>query len=132
MSYCNNNTHNINITPKLSYVMEQKSNKESVQADGSDGEKMSADFDDEQGYNVRGFTIDGKVVIETIKEMKMRRAETDRLQEVEDRLDNVDIEDMADRLEIVEDWDASDRLSDVESDLEDLQSRVEALEGKSK
>ena len=126
--------------------MEQKSNKQSVQADGSDGEKMSADFDDEQGYNVRGFTIDGKVVIETIKEMKMRRAETDRLQEVEDRLnvdikrlqevedrlDNVDIEDIADRLEIVEDWDASDRLSDVESDLEDLQSRVEALEGKSK
>ena len=97
MSYCNNNTHNINITPKLSYVMEQKSNKESVQADGSDGEKMSA-----------------------------------RLQEVEDRLDNVDIEDMADRLEIVEDWDASDRLFDVESDLEDLESRVEALEGKSK
>ena len=41
MSYCNNNTHNINITPKLSYVMEQKSNKQSVQADGSDGEKMS-------------------------------------------------------------------------------------------
>ena len=99
MSYCNNNTHNINITPNLSYVMEHKSNKQSVQADGSDGEKMSA---------------------------------TDRLQEVEDRLDNVDIEDMADRLEIVEDWDASDRLSDVESDLEDLQSRVEALEGKSK
>lgn len=57
---------------------------------------------------------------------------TSRLQEVEDRLDNVDIEDVADRLEIVEDWDASDRLSDVESDLEDLQSRVEALEGKSK
>ena len=151
MSYCNNNTHNINITPKLSYVMEQKSNKESVQADGSDGEKMSADFDDEQGYNVRGFTIDGKVVIETIKEMKIRRVVTDRLQEVEDRLDNADIpntwsrldkvaerlddtdiEDMADRLEIVEDWDASDRLFDVESDLEDLQSRVEALEGKSK
>lgn len=41
MSYCNNNTHNINITPKLSYVMEHKSNKQSVQADGSDGEKMS-------------------------------------------------------------------------------------------
>ena len=57
---------------------------------------------------------------------------TDRLQEVEDRLDNVDIEDIADRLEIVEDWDASDRLSDVESDLETLESRVEALEGKSK
>ena len=131
--------------------MEQKSNKESVQADGSDGEKMSADFDDEQGYNVRGFTIDGKVVIETIKEMKIRRVVTDRLQEVEDRLDNADIpntwsrldkvaerlddtdiEDIADRLEIVEDWDASDRLFDVESDLEDLQSRVEALEGKSK
>ena len=79
--------------------MTYNKNKQSVQADGSDGEKMSA---------------------------------TDRLQEVEDRLDNVDIEDMADRLEIVEDWDASDRLSDVESDLEDLQSRVEALEGKSK
>ena len=57
---------------------------------------------------------------------------TDRLQEVEDRLDNVDIEDVADRLEIVEDWDASDRLFDVESDLETLESRVEALEGKSK
>ena len=57
---------------------------------------------------------------------------TSRLQEVEDRLDNVGIEDMVDRLEIVEDWDASDRLSDVESDLEDLQSRVEALEEKSK
>ena len=93
--------------------MEQKSNKQSVQADGSDGEKMSA---------------------------------TDRLQKLDDRiedaqhnidklidrLDNVDIEDMADRLEIVEDWDASDRLFDVESDLETLESRVEALEEKSK
>ena len=47
--------------------------KQSVQADGSNGEKMSADFDDEQGYNVRGITIDGKIVVETIKEMKMRR-----------------------------------------------------------
>jgi len=53
--------------------MKNNIKKQSVQADGSDGEKMSADFDDEQGYNVRGFTIDGKIVVETIKEMKMRR-----------------------------------------------------------
>ena len=118
MSYCNNNTHNINITPKLSYIMEQKSNKQSVQADGSDGEKMSA--------------------TDRLQEVEDRLDNADlhntwsRLDKVEERLDDTDIEDMADRLEIVEDWDASDRLSDVESDLEDLQSRVEALEGKSK
>ena len=53
--------------------MKSNIQKQSVQADGSDGEKMSADFDDEQGYNVRGITIDGKIVVETIKEMKMRR-----------------------------------------------------------
>ena len=35
--------------------------------------KCSKDFDDEQGYNVRGFTIDGKIVVESIKEMKERR-----------------------------------------------------------
>ena len=52
--------------------MKSNIQNQSVQADGSDGEKMSADFDDEQGYNVRGFTIDGKIVDEAIKERKER------------------------------------------------------------
>ena len=46
-------------------------NSQSVHTDESNREKMS-DFDDEKGYNIRGFTIDGKIVVETIKEMKMR------------------------------------------------------------
>ena len=97
--------------------MEQKSNKQSVQADGSDGEKMSANGNPETLFR---------------QELAVLSQLGRRLDKVEDRLDNVDIEDVADRLEIVEDWDASDRLSDVESDLETLESRVEALEEKSK
>ena len=61
--------------------MKSNIQNQSVQADGSDGEKMSADFDDEQGYNVRGFTIDGKIFVESIKEMKERRELAEAIEE---------------------------------------------------
>ena len=126
MSYCNNNTHNINITPKLSYViMEQKSNKQNP-------ERKSPEI--LVGQNLIETIIkEMEIIGDILREVANKVQEVaNKVQEVEDRLDNVDIEDIADRLEIVEDWDASDRLFDVESDLETLESRVEALEGKSK
>ena len=55
-----------------------------------------------------------------------------RIDELEKRLEEADLEDMADRLEIVEDADADGRLWQVESDLEEVESKLdEHIEEKS-
>ena len=53
-----------------------------------------------------------------------------RVQKIEDRLEDADLEDMTDRLEIVEDADADNRCWQVESDLDELDTRVGELEEK--
>ena len=56
----------------------------------------------------------------------------ERIQKLEDRLEDADLEDMTDRLEIVEDADADNRIYQVESDLEEVESRLdEHMEKKS-
>ena len=53
-----------------------------------------------------------------------------RIEKIEDRLEDADLEDITDRLEIVEDADADSRIWQVESDLEELDTRVGELEEK--
>jgi len=58
----------------------------------------------------------------------MMEKSLERIQKIEDRLEEADLEDMTDRLEIVEDADADNRIWQVESDLDELDSRVGKLE----
>jgi len=60
----------------------------------------------------------------------MMEKSLERIQKIEDRLEEADLEDMTDRLEIVEDADADNRIYEVESDLEELDTRVGEVESR--
>ena len=50
-----------------------------------------------------------------------------RIEKIEDRLEDADLEDITDRLEIVEDADADSRIYEVDERVEDAQQQIDIL-----
>jgi len=57
----------------------------------------------------------------------MMEKSLERIQKIEDRLEEADLEDMTDRLEIVEDADADSRIYEVDERVEDAQEQIDTL-----